>query len=471
MTKNDAHGPFFVKPWKWVLKKSGAAWWTLKWSRGGFLVRTFNKRGWATAAPLFAPPRPFFADFEAISVWTLSNVLHGAHADPESILHINFDETSVSLYQGGAGGFIAHAAQVLMRSPKSLAQDVGRAQLRTNITYLAMICDVPAIQEVLPQCILVSQKIFSEELCAALKDAMPPTCFIMRKPKAWVTSSVMLEVIRELRVRLASVGWTAPCVLIGDMYKAHICPPVLRAYGRYGFHFVCVPAGLTWALQPCDTHLFSLFKHRMRVEAETLLLQTASGKPTPEVLLRGLGRAITSTVMRSSWGRAFKDLGLSGTQASVSKRLKSKLGFPEELPLVPCAMPSLSQLQCLFLKRSIVPIAELFSYFTCKTRAGPLAPPHPSVMSEKRPPVITTHRVMTRSTSASSAAAPASLPAEASPCKEEEMKRPENWRMAPFLPNAKKMRRPRSSAELEEPAPPLPLPLAPPPQTRKEESP
>ena len=78
---------------------------------------------------------------------------------------------------------------------------------------------------------------------------------------------------------------------------------------------------------------------------------------------------------------------------------------------------------------------------------------------------------MTRSTSACSAAAPASLPAEASPCKEEEMKRPENWRMAPFLPNAKKMRRPRSSAELEEPAPTLPPPQAPPPQTRKEESP
>jgi len=36
---------FFVISWKCLLKKSGAAWWTLKWSRGGFLFRNFNKGG------------------------------------------------------------------------------------------------------------------------------------------------------------------------------------------------------------------------------------------------------------------------------------------------------------------------------------------------------------------------------------------------------------------------------------------
>ena len=41
----DPHGPAFRDFMEMPVEKSGAAWWTLKWSRGGFLLMNFNKGG------------------------------------------------------------------------------------------------------------------------------------------------------------------------------------------------------------------------------------------------------------------------------------------------------------------------------------------------------------------------------------------------------------------------------------------
>jgi len=59
----DPHGPVFRDFMEMPFEKSCAAWWTLKWSRGGFLLRNFNKGGAKKRHHFFSGAMLFFSVF------------------------------------------------------------------------------------------------------------------------------------------------------------------------------------------------------------------------------------------------------------------------------------------------------------------------------------------------------------------------------------------------------------------------
>lgn len=62
------------------------------------------------------------------------------------------------------------------------------------------------------------------------------------------------------------------------MHKTHYSPEVLSTCSRNNLHVSFVPAKLTWALQPADTHVFAGQKRRLCQRLEIMAVHSEDGK-------------------------------------------------------------------------------------------------------------------------------------------------------------------------------------------------
>jgi len=383
---------------------------------------------------------------------------------------INFDETCIPLIQSSHGGLLVHDAALLQRSPQSLTRDVSRAEMRTNLTYVAFISDDPAIQHLLPQFIIVSKRTLCDAAVVRLKDHMPESCILLRQDKAWVSQNTLIYMFEEISRRLRPLSPDVNIIVYADAYRAHICSRVLRTYGRLYMRFVCIPAGLTWVLQPCDTHLFALLKHHYRIQSEVANMSARRPGVNVVHILTALGAAIDHIMQRTSWSSAFRGLGLCGHQALVSARVRHKLSLPDVPIHLPHGLPSLQQLELIFPRKAAIPIMDVFAFFTVKRRSSESIPitegiAHSSPVSSQRVSGYATRSKVALSREASSVGSIAALP-----CQPNSTSESRTLSSSPFLPNAKRMRLPRALRENSE-APPLPPPAMAPPTSSTESHP
>ena len=293
-------------------------------------------------------------------------------------------------------------------------------------------------------------------------ESLPPPCIFLRCKKAWVTETSMVHIAAELGKRLAPFSRTHAFTVFADAYKAHIGKRALQAYARAGLRFCCIPAGLTWALQPCDTRLFALYKRRLRELCEDVALRAQDGKVEASDVVSAALTVVATVLNGRSWVRAFADLGLSGTQMSVSQRVREKLHLPGPLPLTPPGPPDLQQLMHIFPRGLNIPIAELFAFYTqgahhtaqhmTEAHALPLRRSlhaHSGV-SEAKPWFGRTRSTSAQGTGVPTGAASSTeWPTPQSVLLTAETRRPQ----IPFLPNARRLAWPPVSS-----TPPLPLP-------------
>ena len=125
------------------------------------------------------------------------------------------------------------------------------------------------------------------------------------------------------------------------------------------FYFI-VPPKLTWALQPCDTHLFALFKDKLSTTCQQLAIANGRRRWDILLLLKGLNTSIDDVLNKRSWRKAFDDLGYRGNQINVSTRVLEKVDL-FKLPDVFHGIPSLATLTSCFPQRTNIPIGHVFS--------------------------------------------------------------------------------------------------------------
>ena len=113
----------------------------------------------------------------------------------------------------------------------------------------------------------------------------------------------MVEIAGEVGRRLAAFRATHAFTVFADSYKAHIGKRALRAFGRAGLRCCCIPAGLTWALQPCDTRLFALYKRRVRELCEDVAAQGHYGKLGWKDVVTAVANVTATIANRRSWAR------------------------------------------------------------------------------------------------------------------------------------------------------------------------
>lgn len=298
---------------------------------------------------------------QANAMWQWSNFLHDFQPPNKHPLHINFDETNIKLYQDGGEGFLVEAARKRKRTPRSLTNNIPKGQLRGSVTHVCMVCDDPTIQPRLPQLVIIGQAIMTKTEFASIEPSAMPSCLrLMRNTSSWMTIKNMEYLIKILSDALRDVKGSRAIYVYGDAYRAHLGRKVWQAFNREGMNYCIIPAKLTWALQPCDTHVFAGFKNFLATECQRIAVAGARSRLSVTQLLQALGNTIGEYLNKSRWVKAFYDTGLVGDQRYVSTRVLGKLGAVAAPAIPRSTIPSLHQLTNVFPQHYTVPVDLLF---------------------------------------------------------------------------------------------------------------
>ena len=84
---------------------------------------------------------------------------------------------------------------------------------------------------------------------------------------------------------------------------------MLRAASRANLWICVIPAKMTWALQPCDTHVFASYKRLLGEEYQRRSGLTAAGDITWELLLVSLWHVVNTLLQGKDWSAAFDSVG------------------------------------------------------------------------------------------------------------------------------------------------------------------
>ena len=291
-------------------------------------------------------------------------------------LCINMDETSVKLRPPSTRGWLVHGARKKLRRG-ALACHGRKGDLRCNLTQLVFICDDDEIQRALPTILIVSNKVFSEASIREAKATLPPHIHLWSQPSAWVSGPTMGAACRLLARCLEPWRQEVEVIFIADTYKGHLTKNVWDTLARLHFAYMLIPAKLTWALQPCDTHVFATYKEQLMVEHQLRQIRNADEErkrhrglsPPPAAMpgkllgcmLEAVAAAFEKTIRRNSWSHAFVASGLGPHVEDVSSRVLEQLGF-SSVPRGFRQWPTISDFEHIFPARADIPVDSIFAF-------------------------------------------------------------------------------------------------------------
>ena len=273
---------------------------------------------------------------------------------------INVDETSVRLVPAEGKGHVTNRAYRLLCSGVPLGRNASLAAQRSAITHVTAICDDTEVQKRLPQVVLVGRNQFTETRAYRLRSEAPESVHLWRQKTAWMTSELMVQYMVLLGGILREFQTTHRFILYLDALRAHVSPRVLRAASRANLWICVIPSKMTWALQPCDTHVFASYKRLLGEEYQRRSAETAAGDITWELLFQSLWHVVKTLVRGKNWTTAFNAVGIRGQQRALSDRTRRKLQFPLEAPEEQSSLPPLSDFEQIWPRGVRIPIHELF---------------------------------------------------------------------------------------------------------------
>lgn len=321
--------------------------------------------------PRFGPKKPFwgcrflvfpvstFGPCEAFASWQWLNYLLSKVPIGKKPLIINMDETAVCLFQGQGKGTVIAGKKRKRDEP---VQRVNRAAHRTYLTHVAFICDRSFYLKYLPQFIIGNEHTLLVRDMPELKRNCPDHFTLIRQKSAWNNAQLMCKIVDKLWAALAPFAATVQPILLMDCAKLHWAPAVLNRCGRRGIWAMPVPAKLTWLLQPCDTHMFQMYKRQLRKAYQRRREESMTGGALPVKQLLDCVYEISECVVEdiSGWKKAFLDDGFGARQTQLSVFRKRHLEL-EATPDVGDHKPSVDQVKQCFPRRQQVPaMSKLF---------------------------------------------------------------------------------------------------------------
>lgn len=256
--------------------------------------------------------------------WT-AHLIDKARVKNKQPLLINIDETSIPLmFAHGKGNImVLNGRRAWQVAPR---MRIAHEHNRVNFTHLATICNVPAIQPLLPQIIFVGASNLRVGDWNRICETLPNNVYLKRMPSGWNSSNQHKVFLRLLRAILEPFMETYQPILFFDTAPAHMKPEVLAELPTLGIWYVIIPPRMTWLLQPCDTHVFQKFKLYMKTRFQDELLHRPGRLPI-EYMIGLLVKAIRHVLQRFVWQLAFDETGLTGNHQLVSKYIKHHLEY------------------------------------------------------------------------------------------------------------------------------------------------
>ena len=159
--------------------------------------------------------------FQARLVWQWWNHLESLiRAKGKRVLNVNLDETGVPILQTTTKGNMVPprlSETTAVRPALATSRDCARA----NFTHVAMICDDAAIQPLLPQLIIVGERVARARDMPTLRASLPANAYLMRLKRGWTNCVVHQMVLALLRDALAHIRDEYEVILSMDACKVH----------------------------------------------------------------------------------------------------------------------------------------------------------------------------------------------------------------------------------------------------------
>ena len=272
-------------------------------------------------------------------------------------LLLNLDETAVPLEFTHTRGIIIKrwGGKKIKNMPKQLA---NRSAVRCFFTHVAIICDDPAVQPLLPQVLFFASRHLSWKNWSEVQTGLPQNVFVRRQVSGWNNTEQHKVILRILKLSLEPMLATMQPILSFDAAPLHLNPEVLELLGELDIWWQLVPKKLTWLLQPLDTHAFSRYKQFMRARwLDNIVAER--GRRNVQDVIRIVCSTIQEVLEGRSWSIAFKANGLAENTVEVSKYIKYELEWPE-LPAVEAGPPTVEDMKATWPASRRVPLHEIF---------------------------------------------------------------------------------------------------------------
>ena len=296
------------------------------------------------------------------------------------VLRLNLDETACRLYYKPRKGDLADRSVAAAQRERSLVQDVASGAQKAALSHMGLVCDAPALQPHMPQFILGNEHVLSKALLDNVAAALPTNVHLLRRKSSWVNHESMAEWGCALSKALAPHRARYQPILLLDACPTHYGDKLLRELAKGGIWVVFVPAGLTWLMQVCDTHVFAKYKAFLRDRQQSRLLSSGCRREVSTAdALADIVQGIRRVLQGTAWAAAFDGNGYGGRQRCVRARILRELECAHFLD-VPETLPTLSQIESI--SPANVRLIFLYSSMHCLPHA-----PHPAPWLSLSPPL------------------------------------------------------------------------------------
>ena len=341
-------------------------------------------------------------------MWKWFNYVCSCVPPGQRVLRLNLDETSICLFQGGGRG------NVFVSKKRRATQRASRAVRRRCLTHVGVICDQADIQPLLPQVLIGNEATFLQRSMVELRGACPANVTLLRQRSAWSNAELCAMIVQRIGHALAPCRGRYQPVLLLDAARIHITPEVVRACNKAGIWFVLVPAGVTWLLQPLDTHAFQRYKAHLRRKYLEARVDAAGDVLSVGEFLPCVYSAVRMVLQGNRWSGAFDENGFGSQQALVSPRVLAKMEHVGRVD-VSSDRPSDEDLAHCFPRRARIPIALIWRPFAvatsaCAPSARGAAGARAAEEAPREPRTRAEHRVAAKSASSSSSSSAGPAP-------------------------------------------------------------
>ena len=184
---------------------------------------------------------------QAVAAWQWFNHLASKVPADRSLLRINIDETSVCLFQDTGKGTVFNCKKRWAPDPEP-TQPASRKRRRTCLTHVAIICDNPRLQPLLPQYIIGNCNTFLRKDWSGLLAGAPGNVVLVRQQSAWNNIKLFVQILERLGTILRPYLISYQPVVFFDACRVHCASVIFQACLRCQLWVVLVPARLTWLL-------------------------------------------------------------------------------------------------------------------------------------------------------------------------------------------------------------------------------
>lgn len=219
------------------------------------------------------------------------------------------DETSVNTANASKQGLHASVPQCDFRTDEAPT----KKQKTMPCTLLGTICDIDALQKILPQ-VLLPKYVKNESPPDKIKTAFAETGAPLEawhKTGGWNNCSTMISWLRQLHRHVNNFDKDLNIILVLDCATAHLNDKLLKVARMLKVNILMVPSKCTWFIQPLDVYSFAFLKRSLRRKLSQAEILSPTGNVTNINKIRVIGEAVQEELVEHSWSQRMAKVGLS----------------------------------------------------------------------------------------------------------------------------------------------------------------